>query len=316
MNRLADHIKETGRKAGLWLAPLLVVPSSSVYHEHLDWLLHDENGKLVSAGFNWGEPLYALDTTHPAALDWLASLMEKVRGWGYDYVKLDFLYAGALPGKRYADMARETAYRKGLKTIRAALGEAYLLTCGAPVLPSLGLCDGLRVSTDVAGNWSSRRDDLLLMNFSIPSGRNALRTTFNRLWLQPLVNTDPDVVFFRSRQINLTPEQKSLLQDMAQICIFKASSDIPAWLTDSERSALRDFLESTPEVRKTGRTAYQIGDHEVDFGPHIDMPPLPDKFTNLQGAAIGALANIPVLMKVFDKLGKNSLKKMLKHNPI
>ena len=26
---------------------------------------------MASAGFNWGEPLYALDTTHPAVLEWL-----------------------------------------------------------------------------------------------------------------------------------------------------------------------------------------------------------------------------------------------------
>ena len=316
MDGLATRIKETGRKAGLWLAPLLIVPSASVYRKHRDWLLHNENGKLVSAGFNWGEQLYALDTTHPAALDWLAALIKKVRGWGYDYAKLDFLYAGALPGKRHVDMPRETAYRNGLKAIRAALGEAYFLTCGAPILPSIGLCDGMRVGPDVAETYTSHRDDDLLMNFAAPGVRNALRTTLNRLWLQPLVNTDPDVVYFRSQQNNLTPEQKSLLQDMAQICNFKATSDIPAWLTDSERSALREFLESRPEVRKTGRTAYQIGDHEVDFDLHIGMPSLPDMFTNLQGAVIGGLANVPVLMKVFDKLGKISMKRRLKQNPV
>jgi alpha-galactosidase len=316
MDGMAAHIHASGRKAGLWLAPLFVVPSSSVYREHRDWLLHDKNGKLVPAGFNWGEQLYALDTTHPAVLDWLASLMKKVRGWGYDYFKLDFLYAGALPGKRHVDMPREAAYRNGLKVIREALGDTYLLTCGAPILPSIGLCDGMRIGPDVAKHFTSHRDDDLLMNFAIPGTRNALRTTFNRLWLQPLVHTDPDVVYFRSRQINLTSEQKSVLQDLAQICNFKASSDIPTWLTDSERSALREFLESRPEVLKTGRTTYMIGDREVDFSRHIGMPSLPGMFTNLQGLIIGGLANVPVLMKVFDKLGKNSLKKTLKQNPV
>ena len=316
MDGLAARIKTTGRKAGLWLAPLLIVPSSPIYRQHPDWLLHDENGNLVSAGFNWGEPLYALDTTHPAALDWLTALMKKVRSWGYDYAKLDFLYAGALPGKRKVDMPRETAYRNGLIAIRAALGDAYLLTCGAPILPSLGLCDGIRIGPDVAGYFTSHRNDSLLMNFATPGGCNALRTTFNRLWLQLLVHTDPDVVYFSSRLNNLTPVQKSLLQDMAQICAFKATSDIPAWLTDSEMSTLREFLKSRPEVRKTVRAAYQIGDREVDFAPHIGLPPLPGALTNLQGAVLGGLATIPLLMKVFDKLGKNSLKKTLKQNPV
>jgi alpha-galactosidase len=316
MDGLAARVKATGRKAGLWLAPLLIVPSSSVYREHRDWLLHDEDGGLVSAGFNWGEKLYALDTTHPAALKWLAELMKKVRGWGYEYAKLDFLYAGALPGKRHADMPREAAYRNGLKVIREALGDAYFLTCGAPILPSIGLCDGMRIGPDVAGHWTSHRDDDLLMNFAAPGTRNALRTTLHRLWLQPLVHTDPDVAYFRSRQNDLMPEQMSLLQDLVQICRFKATSDIPAWLTEAERLALGVFLESRPEVRKTGRASYRIGTREVDFTPHIELPSLPDWFTNLQGATLGGLANVPALMNVFDKLGKRSLKEMLKQNPV
>ncbi len=316
MDRIAASIKETGRKAGLWLAPLLVVPSASIYREHRDWLLHDESGRLVSAGSNWGEPLYALDTTHPAALDWLAALMKKVRLWGYDYAKLDFLYAGALPGKRHVAMPRETAYRNGLKVIREALGDAYFLTCGAPVLPSLGLCDALRVGPDVAGYFASPRDDILLMNFSTPGIRNALRTTLYRLWLQPLVHTDPDVVYFRTRQNRLTPEQKSFLQDLAEVSNFKATSDIPAWLTADEREALRDFFERRPEVQKTGRTSYRIGGREVDFGPHIQIPALPSRFTNLQGAILGWLAGSHLLMNIFDKMGRRSLKKMLKQNPI
>lgn len=87
---------------------------------------------------------------------------------------------------------------------------------------------------------------------------------------------------------------------MAQICNFKATSDIPAWLTDTELSALREFLECSPEVRKTGQKSFQIGDHEVDFDQHISMPSLPDAFTNLQGSVIDGLANAPALMKVFD----------------
>jgi alpha-galactosidase len=316
MDKLATQIHGTGRKAGLWLAPLLIVPSSNIYREHRDWLLHEENGSLVSAGFNWGEPLYALDTTHPTALYWLVDLMKKVRGWGYDYAKLDFLYAGALPGKRYLDIPRETAYRNGLRTIRGALGDAYLLTCGAPILPSIGLCDGIRVGPDMAGHFTSHLDDDLIMNFATPGGRNALRTSFNRLWLQPLVHTDPDVVYFRSRQSNLTPKQKSLLEDMAQICNFKATSDIPAWLTDSERYSLREFLESRPEVRKTGRTTYQIGDHEVDFALYIDLPPLPGPLTNLLGVIVGGLANIPFVLRLLDWLGRRSVRKTLAKDPV
>jgi alpha-galactosidase len=316
MDAMADRIKATRRTAGLWLAPLLVVPSSKLFHQHRDWLLHDTKGRLVSAGFNWSEPLYALDTTHPQALEWLKALMDKVRRWGYDYVKLDFLYAGALPGIRHVDMPREAAYRQGLKVMRDALGDAYLLTCGAPILPSLGLCDGMRVGPDVAGYWINLRDRDLLRNFAIPGAQNALRTTLNRLWLKPLVQTDPDVVYFGSRGNNLTVEQKSLLQDLAQVAGFKATSEVPAWLSPAERNEMYKYMNANPTVEKTGRYVYKIGGHEVDFAPHIDMPPMTGFWKNWGGALLDRLAGIPPLMKMVDKISRRELKKSIESNPV
>ena len=316
MEEMAARIHETGRKAGLWLAPLLISPASEIFQKHRDWLLHDEKGRLVKAGYNWSGPVYALDTTHPNALDWLSALMKKVRTWGYDYVKLDFLYGGALPGKRHRDIPRETAYRAGLENMRTALGDAYLLACGSPILPSLGLCDGMRIGQDVGDYWDSRLMDDFLINFGTPGVRNAIRNAINRLWLQPLVHTDPDVVFFRSRPNQLTAPQRSLLQDLAQITAFKATSDIPAWITDSEQVALRGFLEKRPEILKKSQTSFEIDGRLVDFSTHISMPAQPGPFTNFIGAILGGLANIPAVIRLFDAVNHQSLKKMLKQNPI
>jgi alpha-galactosidase len=308
MAALAGHIRESGRRPGLWLAPLLVAPSSSLFRQHPDWLLRDGQGQLVSAGFNWGEPMYALDTTHPAALDWLVELMKKVRTWGYDYAKLDFLYAGALPGVRHNGMPRETAYRHGLQAIREALGEAYFLTCGAPVLPSIGLCDGMRVGPDVAGEWDNPRDSRMLTNYTTPGARNAIRTTLNRLWLAPLLHTDPDVAYFRSKRISLTAEQKRLLQDLALVCGFKATSDLPAWLTAAEKSDLLAFLQAEPLIERGGRNTFHSDGREVDFSPAM---PLPDP-QPVQGAVVSWAANRKFVMRLFDQLGKQDLKKMIR----
>jgi alpha-galactosidase len=82
-----------------------------------------------------------------------------VFGWlgdmGFDYFKLDFLYAGALDGLRADDgspgvSAALRAYRDGLRLVRDAAGpEAYLVGSGAPILPSTGLVDAMRVSGDI-----------------------------------------------------------------------------------------------------------------------------------------------------------------------
>ena len=174
----------------------------------------------------------------------------------------------------------------------------------------------MRIGPDVAGHFSSQRDDNLLINFAIPGARNALRTTTNRLWLQSLVQTDPDVVYFSSRQNSLTPEQKGLIQDLGQICKFKASSDIPNWLTEPEVKSLHEYLRNNPEVRKIGQTSFQVGDHQVDFGPHTSLPDAPGIISQIEGAVLGKLANSQLLMKGFDKLGKTKLVKMLKRNPV
>lgn len=289
---LAEKIRQTGRKAGLWLAPLIAVKSSRLFRQHADWFVRDEHHRFISAGFNWGEPLFALDTTHPEVQTWLSRLMRQVREWGYEYLKLDFLYAGALPGRRYGDMPREEAYREGLRVMRQAMGDdAFFLACGAPIFPSLGLCDALRIGPDVSGEWESFRDAVLLYNPAIPGVKNAIRTSIHRLWLKTLVQIDPDVVYFSRRGNSLRMEEKALLQHLARVCEFRATSDLPQRLDDEEKQALRAFLEEQIVPRQLGRAIYQLGDEVIDFSPAIGLPAPPRGGKAVQAKILSWLAN-------------------------
>jgi len=309
MNALADKVRSTGRKAGLWLAPLIAVESSRLFREHPDWFLRNENGKFVSAGFNWGEQLFALDTSHPAVREWLSALMKQVRAWGFDYLKLDFLYAGALPGKRFTDTPREDTYRQALKILREAMGhDAYFLACGAPILPSLGLCDALRIGPDVSGKWEDPRDTTLLYNFTTPGTRNAIRTSVNRLWLQPLVAVDPDVAYFIEQENALSLEQKQLLQDLALICNFKATSDLPQWMTSTERESLRGFLQAAPRVKQLSRAKFHLDDRMVDFSSALALTPPPRGLTKFPAAFLGWLGNRPFALNMFHRLNESAFR--------
>lgn len=139
----ASAILDSGRRAGIWLAPFSVGATSTVAREHPDWVLGD-------AGRNWGDDMRGLDLTHPGVRDYLTRVFTDIRELGIDYVKLDFLYSGALPGNRHdADATSISAYRSGLELIREVLGDdAFLLGCGAPILPSVGLVDAMRVAGD------------------------------------------------------------------------------------------------------------------------------------------------------------------------
>lgn len=139
---LAERIRQDGRRAGIWLAPFIAGTATTLAKDHPEWL-------MGPAGVNWGQDLRGLDLSNPALRDYLWNTFRRLREMGYDYFKLDFLYGGALPGGRYADISAVEAYRSGLELIRDAVGsESYLVGCGAPILPSVGLVDGMRVSPD------------------------------------------------------------------------------------------------------------------------------------------------------------------------
>jgi alpha-galactosidase len=187
--------------------------------------------------------------------------------WGFTYLKLDFLQAGTTPGSRSADVDREEAYQTGLRAIREAAGDdAYLLGSGAPLLPSLGLIDGLRSGPDVAPMW----DHYATQDPSDALARNAVVNTLHRLWHAPLLEVDPDVVYFRSRLNLLTDQQQSWLRDLADICGFRAISDPPGWLRPDELEAMTHYLDHRPDIRRLARYRFSLDGREVDFTPAVD----------------------------------------------
>ena len=142
LDAVVEAVRASGRRVGIWVAPFVVGAHSTLATEHPQWVLGD-------AGRNWGDDLVGLDLTHPGVLDLLAETFTRLVDRGIDYFKLDFLYGGAVPGHRVEDMTGVEAYRSGLALIREVVGpDAMLVGCGAPLLPSVGLVDAMRVSPD------------------------------------------------------------------------------------------------------------------------------------------------------------------------
>ncbi|GAA2334015.1 glycoside hydrolase family 36 protein [Dactylosporangium salmoneum] len=264
MRAIADRIADAGFTPGLWLAPFIALPDSRLATQHPELLLRDPAGNLVVAGYNWGGPYYALDMAREDARAHVAEMVRTVvHEWGFGYLKLDFINAAAayLPGRD-----RERIYREALEVIRLAAGEeVYLLGSGAILLPSLGLLDGLRSGPDVAPMW----DNYASVDPSDATARNAVVNSVHRLWQSPLVEVDPDVIYFRSKLNLLTPQQLQWLRDLADVCGFRAVSDPPSWLTPAELEQLRDYLEAKPAVRRLGRYRFAVDGREVDFGPAV-----------------------------------------------
>ena len=128
------RIRDRGRRAGIWVAPFLIGHDSQVFRDHQDRLLDG-----VPAGWGWGQDLAALDAASPGGEGYLRRVFSSLRESGFDVFKLDFLYAGALPGPRAPGTSGLEAYRHGLRVIRESVGpESFLLGCGARCCPASG----------------------------------------------------------------------------------------------------------------------------------------------------------------------------------
>ncbi|RLM54078.1 alpha-galactosidase [Halobellus sp. Atlit-31R] len=262
MRDLRDDVAAAGHDPGLWLAPFYVQADSDLAREHPEWLL-TAGGEPVDAGARHG-PMYALDTTHPEVTAWLRETFATVvEEWGFEYLKLDFLYAAALPGDRHADVTRAEAYRHGLETIRDAVGEAFILGCGAPGFPSVGLVDAMRIGPDTAPYW--RRDG---DSASQPAHENAVRNVLNRqfchrrLWLN-----DPDCQLVRETTELTVAERESFAALVALTGGSNFLSDAVAEIDDAGRRLFERTLPPVADGDVRG-----IGDREFPDCVVCDRP--------------------------------------------
>lgn len=150
LHAFARTIRGAGFTPGLWLAPLICLPGSTLVRDHPDWLVRGTGSSPLIAGYNWDSHYYVLDTTQHGVREHLRGVFTNVVSDGFRYLKLDFMYAGALPGMRSTATPRERVYREAIEFIREVIGpEVYLLGCGVPMVPSVGIF-GVRVGPDTA----------------------------------------------------------------------------------------------------------------------------------------------------------------------
>ena len=92
---LVDKIHAHGMKAQLWWSPLSVSPSSKLMHDHPDWLLLDDSGKMRK--ISWFNTYY-LCPADPAVVRYHQQLTERIlKTWGFDGLKIDGQFLNAVP---------------------------------------------------------------------------------------------------------------------------------------------------------------------------------------------------------------------------
>jgi len=229
---LAKEIDSSGFTPGLWLAPFIVHPKSQLWAERKDWLLRGQFNRPVNAGYFWGAFTTALDLTNPDALDHTAQVIHRAaHEWGFPYLKLDFLYAGALPGRR-CDPTRTRAQvlRNALQTLRQAAGDqTTLLGCGCPLGSAIGLVDSMRISTDIDSHWLPVHKGVRMRKLGdegMPAARYAIHNTLTRAPLhQRWWINDPDCLL-------LQPDMELTLAEVQTLATVIAMSGGSVMLSD------------------------------------------------------------------------------------
>ncbi len=220
---LASEVRLAGREPGIWTAPFLAGRRSKVATSHPEWTVRAARGAfplpVLYNPVSWGGWVYALDTTQPAVLDHLRSTFSALSSEGFGFHKVDFCYAATMPGRRQGDgvLTRAQGLRAGLQAIREGIGEeGYLLGCGCPFGPAVGVVDAMRVSPDTAPWWRPTLLSWPAYHDTAPAAVNAVRASVLRAPLhRRLFANDPDCLLLRPTGSRLTPPQRQVIADTA-----------------------------------------------------------------------------------------------------
>ncbi len=247
MKYIADQIHYKGYKAGIWLAPFSCQKVSRIAKEHPDWLVKDDKGNPLQGVLAWGGA-YILDFYNEDVRNYLKEVFDTVlNGWGFDMVKLDFLYSECILPRN--GKCRGEIMRESLEFLRELIGDKLFLGCGVPMSSCLGIVDACRISCDVDLTYKGKIYNFIQVSNEMLSAQHAINNSIFRRHLngRAFMN-DPDVFFLRNNNLKFTKEQKLLLAKINNLCgnvLFV--SDNAGDYDNEQMELLRQFLVKTDE---------------------------------------------------------------------
>lgn len=206
MKKIADDIHSKGMIAGLWLAPFAGVKSSQLFKEHQDWFIKGPDGKPYNTGHNWGG-FYSLDIYNEGAREYIKNVFDTVLNvWGYDLVKLDFLYGAAVLPMH--NKTRGEIMCDAMDLLRECCGDKLILGCGVPMMPAFGKVDYCRIGSDISLKWKCPANRI---REDVSTPHAVCNSIFRRHLDGRAWKNDPDVFLLRDTNLKLTFEQRKLL---------------------------------------------------------------------------------------------------------
>lgn len=219
LSATVTKLSEDGFRTGLWLAPFAADHGAEISKKHPNWILRQTKENIskhwlsrilpnlysVCNSANCGKFFYGLDTTLPEFQVHLREVIRvATRVWGFNYLKLDFLYAAVLhqaQSECHHDkfLTKAQMMRRALQLIRDEAGDnVFILGCGAPLGSLLGIFHANRVSADMGLSWDPEFPLPKKDAWNLPCARNAVRNTLTRSFMHRkwFIN-DPDCMLLR-----------------------------------------------------------------------------------------------------------------------
>ena len=235
MKYVCDRIHEKGLMAGLWLAPFVCERNSYIYRRRKDMLLKDKNGAPVPAGCNWSGS-FALDIYDPDVQEYLEKVFDTVLNkWGFDMVKLDFLYAACIIP--HGGKTRGEVMNDAMQLLRRLCGDKLILGCGVPLASAFGVVDYCRIGCDVGLSWNDNMLMQLTHRERVSTKNSMLNTIFRRQLDKRAFLNDPDVFLLRDEGNSLSNIQKQSLAIVNDLfgSVYFTSDDISAYSDKQKR---------------------------------------------------------------------------------
>lgn len=265
MKKIADEIHKAGYAAGLWLAPFICEKKSKLFSQHKHWLVKDDDGTPIVAGWNpgWSGDFYALDIYNDQARNYIEDVFSTVlREWNFDMVKLDFLYAAAIVPRK--GKSRGKIMHDAMELLRRCVRGKRILGCGVPLGPAFGLVEYCRIGGDVALKWEDRLLKFMRYRERVDT-KHSLTSTIGRRHLNGhAFFNDPDVFILRDENNSLSPEEKDTLYVLNNIfggLVFTSDN-----VANYPKETLRYYLAHFPLRAKTIAQVRNAGGlHEIRF---------------------------------------------------
>lgn len=241
MKPIADAIHAQSLKAGLWLAPFGAQKGSAVAKNHPDWLIKNKKGKPICVGGNWGG-FYGLDIYNKDARAYIKKVFDTVlNDWGFDLVKLDFIYAcSVVPmyNKTRGQIACEA-----MDLLRECVGEKLILGCGIWMMPCFGKVDYMRIGSDMSLSWPHTFLRKLMHREDVSTPNAVRNAAYRRCFNGRAFLCDPDVFLLRKTNIGFTPEQQKTLSKFIKLfgSVLFISDNIADY-DDEQLKTFRDVL--------------------------------------------------------------------------